>query len=64
MHKNENSVERILRVIVGIALLSLLFLLEGNIRYVGLIGILPILTGATGICPLYTVLGISTLKKK
>jgi len=64
MHKNEHSVERILRVIVGIALLSLLFILEGNIRYVGLIGILPILTGATGICPLYTVLGISTLQKK
>ncbi len=63
MTKNEHMVERVIRVIFGIALLSLLLILEGNLRFIGLVGIIPIITGTTGVCPLYTVLGISTLTK-
>ena len=50
--------------LLPVALLSLLFMLESGWRYIGLVGIIPILTGLTGNCPLYTVLGISTIKKK
>ena len=64
MKKNEAMAERVARVIFGIALLSLLFILEGNWRFVGLVGIVPILTGSTGVCPAYTVMGVSTLKEK
>ena len=64
MKKNEASFERILRVLAGLAILSLLFILEGNSRYFGLLGIIPIITGTTGVCPLYTILGISTIRKK
>ena len=63
MKKNEATYERVLRVLAGLGILSLLFILEGNIRYIGLLGIIPIITGTTGICPLYTLFGISTLKK-
>ncbi len=64
MKKNEAPIERILRVVAGIAILSLVFILEGNSRYFGLLGIIPIITGTTGVCPLYTVLGVSTCSKK
>ncbi|TAL17977.1 DUF2892 domain-containing protein [bacterium] len=63
MKKNVGNVERAARVAAGLGILSLVFILEGNIRFLGLLGIVPIITGSTGICPLYTTLGISTIKK-
>lgn len=58
----QHPVERIIRVLVGVALLSLVFV--GPQTPWGWIGIVPILTGASGLCPLYTILGISTCPKK
>ncbi len=58
MKKNEGTLDRAARVIVGLGLLSLVFV--GPQTMWGLIGIVPILTGAIGFCPLYTVLGINT----
>lgn len=60
MKANVGNIDRVLRVIVGIGLLSLIFLLEGQARWFGLIGIVPLLTAAMRFCPLYTVLGVST----
>ncbi|HSH69627.1 MAG TPA: DUF2892 domain-containing protein [Deferrisomatales bacterium] len=59
---NEHPVERVVRIVIGLALVSLAFV--GPKTLWGWIGIIPLLTGATGICPLYTVLGISTCSKK
>jgi Protein of unknown function (DUF2892). len=58
----EHPIERVIRVLVGLGLISLVFI--GPKTPWGWIGILPVLTGATGICPLYTVLGISTCPRK
>ena len=58
----EHPVERVIRVVVGVVLVSLVFI--GPKTTWGWIGIVPVLTGATGLCPLYTVLGISTCPKK
>lgn len=58
MKKNVGSGERTLRVIVGLFLVSLIF--WGPKTLWGLIGIIPILTGSTGNCPVYTITGIST----
>ncbi len=55
---NEGTVDRALRVIVGVALLSLTVV--GPKTLWGLIGIVPLATGLVGSCPLYTVLGIRT----
>ena len=60
--KNEHKIERILRVLVGIGILSLVFI--GPKTYWGFLGIVPLATGALGSCPLYTILGISTCGKK
>lgn len=61
--KNIGSTDKIIRVVLGIGLLSLLFILSGNIRLLGLIGLLPIITAFIGFCPLYIPFGISTNKK-
>ncbi len=55
---NEGSFDRALRVVLGIALLSLTFV--GPRTAWGLIGFLPLITGLVGFCPLYRALGINT----
>jgi hypothetical protein len=60
MMTNEGTIDRGLRVIFGLAVLSLFFVLEGSARYWGLVGLVPLLTGLVGYCPLYSLLGIST----
>ena len=59
---NEHAVERVLRVLVGVGVLSLAFV--GPKTPWGYLGIVPLLTGAIGSCPLYTVLGLSTCPVK
>ena len=61
MKVNESKTERIIRVAVGIALLSMV--VTGPQSLWGLIGIVPLMTGLIGSCPLYTILGISSCKK-
>lgn len=60
--KNIGKIDRIIRIILGLILLSLLFILDGNLKYLGLIGIVPLLTASISFCPLYTVFGIKTNK--
>ena len=57
---NVGTADRIVRALVGLGLLSLVVVLDGNVRWIGLIGLVPLLTAAVRICPLYTVLGIHT----
>jgi len=64
MKKNESNTDRIIRIVVGLALLCLFFLLEGNLRYLGLIGLVPLITGIIGVCPIYAIFGASTIKSK
>ena len=58
----EHPVERVLRVVIGLVGISLVFV--GPKSAWGWFGLIPLLTGATGLCPLYTVLGISTCSRK
>ncbi|MFA6235007.1 MAG: DUF2892 domain-containing protein [Bacteroidota bacterium] len=60
MKINIGTVDRMVRIVLGIVLLSLLFILDGNARYFGLIGIIPLATASMRFCPLYYFLGIST----
>ena len=62
MTKNIGSVDRVIRVIVGLFLLSLLF--WGPKSLWGLLGLLPLITAVTRWCPPYTLLGISTCKRR
>jgi hypothetical protein len=60
MRTNVGRVERIFRIILGVFILSLIF--WGPESYWGILGIIPILTGLSGWCPLYRILGVSTHK--
>ncbi len=62
MKANEGSMDRALRIIAGIALITLAY--TGKIGMWGYIGIIPLLTGILGICPVYAILGINTCPLK
>lgn len=62
MVKNVGGAERIARAIVGLALLSLFVVLEGNARWFGLIGVVLLTTAAISWCPLSALFGINTCK--
>jgi hypothetical protein len=58
MTKNEGTLDRTLRVVAGIALIAMAW--SGTIGAWGWIGLVPLVTGAVGVCPLYSMLGIRT----
>ncbi len=60
MKTNVGSIDKALRVLMGIALLALVFVLEGPARWLGLIGLVPLATAAFGFCPAYALFGLST----
>jgi cadmium resistance protein CadD (predicted permease) len=60
MKKNAGTIDRTVRVIAGIAILATAFI--GPKTILGYIGIVPILTGALGFCPVYPIFGINTCK--
>jgi len=63
MKANVGGVDKTLRIIAGLAILSLVFILDGKARWWGLFGLVPLLTGITGYCPAYPLLGVGTGKK-
>jgi hypothetical protein len=62
MTQNVGSLDRILRIVVGLVLLSLIFV--GPQTWWGLIGIIPLATAFMRFCPAYTVVGMNTCEKK
>jgi len=63
MSTNVGTIDRVLRVIVGLALIAWALGWIGPVtgwNWVGWIGIVPLATGAFGICPAYSLLGLST----
>ncbi|APO86467.1 MULTISPECIES: DUF2892 domain-containing protein [unclassified Marivivens] len=63
--RNEGTIDRALRVILGLALIAGYFMNGGGAySWLYLIGIVPLVTGLIGSCPLYTILGINTCPMK
>ena len=58
--KNEGTIDRALRVVVGLAVLSLVFV--GPQTAWGWLGLIPLITGLVGWCPAYMIFGIRTCK--
>jgi len=58
---NVGGIDRVLRIVAGLVLLAMFFVYpEAPWRYFALIGIVPLLTGLFGTCPLYSLFGISS----
>jgi hypothetical protein len=62
MTRNEGNLDRALRIIAGLVLISLVFI--GPQTPWGWIGLVPLVTGLVGMCPLYSILGINTCPMK
>lgn len=65
MTVNIGSFDRIIRLVIGAALLYFaLFAQPNGYNWIGWVGIIPILTALIGNCPLYSILGVNTCRAK
>jgi hypothetical protein len=67
MTANIGLVERIARIVVGVALIAFAIPIgfpSTGWNWVGWIGVIPVLTGLFGVCPAYSLLGLSTCSVK
>ncbi len=60
LKKNLGNVDRAIRIVVGLGILSLVFI--GPMTYWGFLGLVPLVTGIVGFCPAYCPLGIKTCR--
>lgn len=63
MKANVGSLDKAVRLVLAVALFSLFFILPGDGKWFGLIGLVPLLTGLINWCPLYTLFGVNTCKR-
>ena len=65
MEKNEGNVDRVIRIVVGLALIAYaLFMPTAPLAMFAWIGVIPLVTGLIGWCPLYRIFGFSTCPMK
>ena len=62
MPLNEGTIDRALRILIGLGLLAIVFV--GPQTPWGWVGLVPLATGLVGYCPLYSLLGINTCALK
>jgi len=60
MKANVGSADRLVRVVLGLLVLSYVFIGAEPMRWWGLAGLVPLLTAAMSYCPLYSILGMNT----
>jgi hypothetical protein len=60
MKANVGGLDKAVRLIAAVVLFSLYFVLEGNARWIALVGLVPLATALLSWCPLYAPFGIST----
>ena len=58
MKLNVGGMDRILRIVAGLVLIALA--VTGTVGAWGWVGVVPLLTGAAGFCPLYPLIGMNT----
>jgi hypothetical protein len=64
MKPNVGRIDGVIRIVLGLLLLSLLFVLDDNTRWIGLIGVIVLATGLVRRCPLYIPFRIDTRERK
>ena len=61
MERNVGGIDRILRIVVGLGLISLVYV--GPQTPWGWIGVIPLLSGIVGFCPAYRLIGMNTCSR-
>jgi hypothetical protein len=65
MTTNVGSIDRIVRIVIGLGLLwYAIFAAPTGYNWIGWIGVVPIITALIGNCPLYSILGVTTCPAK
>jgi hypothetical protein len=67
MCKNVGTVDRVVRIVIGLALIAYAIPLgfpHTGWNWVGWIGVIPLITGIAGMCPAYRLTGLSTCAAK
>jgi len=64
MTANVGGIDRVIRIVAGLAILCLFFIVDGPNRWWALVGLLLLGTGFFGWCPAYLPFGLSTCKKR
>lgn len=59
MECNVGAIDKLIRVIIGIGIIVTGVALK---NFIGIVGLIPLITGLTGRCPIYYALGIATKK--
>jgi len=62
MKANVGGIDRVLRIVVGLALIAWVLFANGPVW--AWIGVFPLATGLINFCPAYSILGVSTCKTK
>ena len=62
MKINTGCIDRALRAVIGLVLITMAA--TGTVGMWGWIGVVPLLTGLIGFCPLYTIMGTNTCRVK
>ena len=60
MKKNVGMIDRVVRILLGAALITFAMIGEGVAAKFGWVGVIPLLTAFAGFCPVYTLLGVSS----
>ncbi len=60
MKRNVGTVDKVIRIIFGLAIIALGFYFQS---WWGAIGVVPLITAFVGVCPAYSIIGVSTDKK-
>ena len=64
LKQNVGNADRLIPIVIGIALLAFAAFGGGSLRWLGLFGIIPLATAALVTCPLYSLVGLSTCPVK
>lgn len=64
MEKNVGGIDRVVRIVMGLVILSLFFVVGDTYRWWALLGVVPLFTGLVGWCPAYLPFGIRTCKMR
>lgn len=64
MEQNVGGIDRVIRVVTGLLVLALFFVLGHDTRWWVLLGLIPLATGIIGWCPAYLPFGLSSCKRR